>query len=360
MKLKKFAVLFLYMLLLAPSASAFETDQYNLPNEPLGDIGDEVTQYTEENLRKAIEKINAEILLRENCLKIESAKIKCGSSEKDRARLDFLRSEDAVIKEVYNRLGAGFIPFTKSDTWIRSHRFIRQPARYTTNYQESIYVFIPTNYLTISPTVNLYGAKFGTDKIAHFFQQGFDYYKIYKRALAKNLTSAEAAKKAIGWGKMTERTYFGTMVSGVYSNADLFANYVGMKFYQGLTNEIKIGNWTRPAILIIKDGFWKFNETADLKEILIKPFMSDHHNEALNPSKFIPGLRSSIRGIVRKQSCENWRKQFPDFSQADFEKISRALKFWHGEDYGFADSQKFITIANTCFNAKSPGGNKTE
>ncbi len=230
MRLKKIIVTFISVILLTQAAIAFETDQYNLPREPLGDIGGEVTEYTEENLRKAISKINAEILVRQDCLENNAPKNKCDSPEKSRARLDFLRSEDAVMREVYNLLGAGFIPFTKSDTWMKSHRFINQPARYKTDYQKSIYALIPTNYLTISPTVNLYGAQFGTDKIAHFFQQGYDYYKIYKSALAKGLTPDEAAKKAIRWGKMTERTYFGTMVSGVYSNADMFANFHSFAF----------------------------------------------------------------------------------------------------------------------------------
>ncbi|CAN5876298.1 hypothetical protein BH24ACI1_BH24ACI1_14180 [soil metagenome] len=38
------------------STVAFETDQYNLPAPPLADIGDEVSEYTEENLKKAIDK----------------------------------------------------------------------------------------------------------------------------------------------------------------------------------------------------------------------------------------------------------------------------------------------------------------
>jgi hypothetical protein len=360
MPLKKLVVLFIFWLLPFRAANAFETDQYNLPPAPLADIGSEVTEYTRANLQKAIDKINAEILRRQNCLENNRAKIECGSPEKERARLDFLRSEDAVIKAVYNRLGAGFIPFTKAGTWINSHRFSNLPARYTTDYQKSIYAIIPTNYLTISPTVNLYGAQFGTDKIAHFFQQGFDYYKIYKRALAQGLTADAATKKAIRWGKMTERTYFGTLVSGVYSNADMSANFVGMKFYQGLTNEIKVGNKTRPPIFVLRDGVWKFNEKADLPEILIKPFMTDHHNEALNPSKFVPVLRSFVRRVVRKQSCNGWRKQFPNHTAADFDKIASDLRLWHGEDYGFSDSKNFITVANTCFGEKSRNSPETE
>jgi hypothetical protein len=60
--------------------------------------------------------------------------------------------------------------------------FSRSARRYKTSYGKSIYALVPTNYFTVSPTVNVYGAEFGTDKIAHFFQQGYDYYKIYNRA----------------------------------------------------------------------------------------------------------------------------------------------------------------------------------
>ena len=338
------------LLLQSSVAFAFETDQYNLPPVPLADIGDEVSEYTEENIQTALTKINAEIVERQACLEnIIEKKAKCDSPEIERKRLAYLRSEEAIAREVFKLLGDGIIPFTKSGSWMNSHRFRAQPARFKTSYRQSIFVFLPTDYLTISPTVNLYGSQFGTDKIAHFFQQGYTYYRIYERALAKGLTVDAAAKKAVRWGRMTERTYYGTLVGGVFSNADLFANYIGMKFYQGLTRPIKLGNAVRPAILLLKEGSWTINENADPGEALIKPFITDHLNEALNPSLFIPGLRSSVRGIVKKQSCPQWRKLYPNLLQADLETKSTELKHWNGEDYGFKDSKKFVTIANTCF-----------
>ena len=347
MLLQKIIQIFLCAILLAQPILAFETDQYNLPPEPLADIGNEVSEYTEDNLREAIDKINAEIIVHQNCL--ETRTNNCKAAEKERAKLEFLRSDEAIAREVYNLLGAGFIPSTKSGTWMNSHNFKAQPARYKTSYTDSIHRLVPTNYLTISPTVNLYGAQFGTDKIAHFFQQGYTYYKKYKRGLSKGLSETEATKKAVKVGKTSEQTYFGTLVSGIYSNGDMVANYAGMKFYQGLTHEIKIGESLRPAILHLKNGVWTINENINLRDIILKPFISNHFNEALNPSKFIFFLRSSVRGIVRKKSCEAWRKQYPNFTPTDFEKISQSLKLWHGEDYGFSDSDNFITIANTCF-----------
>lgn len=357
MRLQTIARLFLCAVLLWRTVAAFETDQYNLPPQPLADIGDEVSEYAEQNLRKAIDKINAEITARQFCLEntaVKLKKVKCDSPDRERAKLEFLRSNDAVAREVYNLLGSGFIPFTKSGTWMDSHQFKAQPARYKTSYSKSIFLVTPTDYLTISPTVNIYESQFGTDKIAHFFQQGYSYYKIYKRATAKGFAPAEAAQKAIRWGQMTEQTFYGTLISGVYSNADLCANYAGMKFYQNLTQPIKIGDVVKPAILLLKEGIWTFDKNADLRKVLIKPFLSNHFNEALNPSIFTRsfGLRSYVRRTVRKRSCKQWFNQYPNLSQADLNETSQALKLWYDEDYGFTDSKHFITISNTCFGDK--------
>ncbi|MCU1290097.1 MAG: hypothetical protein JWN60_2326 [Acidobacteria bacterium] len=338
--------------LLARSIAAFETDQYNLPPKPLADIGDEVTRYAEENLKKAIAEINAEIGERLFCaesITVRTKKVKCSSPEKERVKLRFLRSEEAVALEVYKQLGAGTIPFTKSGSWMESHVFNAQPARYKTKYEDSIFFITPANYLTISKTVNLYGVQFGTDKIAHFFQQGYTYYKKYNRALAVGATPSEAAKKAVRWGQMTERTFYGTLVSGVYSNADLFANYAGMKFYQNLTRPLVIGEQTKSAVFVLEDGIWKFNENAAARENLLKPFISDHLNEALNPSIFLPGLRSYVRRAVKKRSCVQWTSLYPNLSQKDAVDKAEMLKRWNGEDYGFTGSAHFVTIANSCF-----------
>ncbi|MBA3632748.1 MAG: hypothetical protein H0W58_08075 [Acidobacteria bacterium] len=365
MRLQMIARLFLCaVLLMQPTfVFAFETDQYNLPPKPLADIGDEVSQYTELNLRKAVNRINAEIAAGESCLGNNAGrigKVKCDSSDKERAKLEFLRSEKTVARELYNLLGTGFPPFTSSGGWMESHKFVRQPARYKTGFRKSIFFIFPTDYIGISSTVNLYGAQFGTDKIAHIFQQGYSYYKIYNRASADGLTPEQAADKAVKWGKLTERTFYGTLISGVYSNADLCANYAGMRFYQGLTQHIRIGNSTKPAVLLLKNGIWTFNENADLREILIKPFISDHFNEALNPSVFVKGLRSFVRRSVRKQSCKQWLNQYPNLSQAELNETSQALTLWFGEDYGFTDSENFITIANTCFGDEVPVADQSD
>lgn len=356
---QKFVRLFLCATLLfgARVNFAFETDQFNLPPEPLADIGDEVSEYAAGNIQKALAKINGEIRSRQACIEAISMKtrsVKCGSLEEERARLDYLRSESAIARAVFNRLGDGFPPFTKSGSWMDSHQFVNQPARYKTGYWKSIFAVKPSNYLTISPTVRIYGSHFGTDKIAHFFQQGYTYYKIYQRAVEKGSSPDAAARQAVRWGQMTERTFYGTLISGVYSNGDLAANYAGMKFYQNLTRAVQVGNRSNPAILILKNGIWAFNESIDSRQSLIKLFLTDHLNEALNPSIYtgLFGLRAYVRRAVRKRSCEQWRKQFPDISERNLTEISQALRLWYGEDYGFKESGNFVTISNVCFERK--------
>ena len=337
-----FVTLLTISLVQVPAAWAFETDQYNLPPVPLADIGDEVAEYTAENIRAAVIKINKEIEEPQNC---HSQRCETENAE----RMAYLRSESAVAREVYKRLGYGLIVFAKAGSWMDSHRFRAQPARYKTSYRRSIYASLPTNYFTISPTVNLYGTNMGTDKIAHFFQQGYTYYKIFTRELSKGSTELDAIDKATAWGKMTEHTYYGTLVGGVFSNADLAANYAGMKFYEGLTKPVTIGGYIRPTTLVLKNGKWALNEGELNQDNLLRPFITEHLNEALNPSVLAPGLRSAVRAAVRKQSCSQWIALDPMRTKDDLEKTTAELRLWHGEAYGFKMSEKFVTIANTCF-----------
>src|SRR5438105_1477567 len=121
--------LVLSALLVPGIATAFETDQYNLPPKPLADIGVEVTNHVELKLRKAVDRVNAEILMRQKCLaqrtEDKSAGI-CGSRSDDLLRLEYLRSEDAIAREAFAQLGDGVPPFTRMGTWMDSHHFLNQ------------------------------------------------------------------------------------------------------------------------------------------------------------------------------------------------------------------------------------------
>lgn len=350
MSTRKFVcfILSLMIALMPISVAAMETDQYNLPPVPLADTGDEVSEFVEQNLIDAVAKINGEIAIHQACIQPSDIKPSaCGSPEKENKKLAVLRSNNAVAKELFKLLGDGNIFVAHIGQWMTSHDFRSSPSLYKTDYLHSIYFAAPLDYATLSPTVRLYGVEFGTDKLDHFFQQGYKYYNIQKEAVGKGKTSGEAEQKAVKWGQMTERTYFGLLVSGVYSNADLYANYAGMKFYLGLTEPITIGEKTRPALLVLKDGKWTI-DVASLRGDLLKSFVSDHLNEALNPSGYAFTIFGSVRRAVKKNGCPAWQKMLPNAAKADLESRSASLEKWNGEDYGFTRKGRSVPVA-ACF-----------
>jgi len=115
---------------------------------------------------------------------------------------------------------------------------------------------------------------------------------------------------------------------------------------------VRVGETTRPAVLELREGIWKINDDVKIREVLLRPFISNHFNEALNPSIFTGSLgwRAFIRRAVRKRACEQWIERYPELSKDGLDERSRSLRLWYGEDYGFTDSEHFVTIANTCFN----------
>jgi hypothetical protein len=328
---------------------AFETDQYNLPPVPLADISDEVSTYIEQNIIDAANDLNDQIAAQQSCLANVPVKLNgCGSINDVEKKLGYLRSNDAVAFEVYQRLGKGSLFITKTGKWFNNHKFSHTPDRWKPDFKDSFFIFVPLDYATISPTINMYGVEFGYDKVEHLLQQGFKYYSIKQKAIAQGSTATEAEKKAVDWGKKTERTYFGLLVSGVYSNGDLFANYIGMKFYEGLTQPLTLGDTTRPATLNLIEGKWRLNDEANLHENLLKPLINDRLNEALNPSGYSFNLFPTVRRVVRSKACPQWQKLLPNAKKADLEMRSASLETWDGIDYGFNRKGKPVPIA-ACF-----------
>ena len=330
-----------------PPLRAFETDQYNLPPEPLADIGDEVTDYIAGQLELAAAKLNARINVAENCLAQKQKG--CGPAEKLQKELLYLRSERALAKTVYELLSGGSLMTTKFGKWIKDHQFRARPASYKAPYLESIYLIKPSNYLTLSPTIRMYGHEFGIDKLEHLFQQGHQYYERVNDALKEGKTHEEAVKTAIEWGKQTERTYYGILTSGVYSNADLNANFVGLKFYEGLTRPLKIGTSTRPAMLALRDGRWHLADAEASREHMLRIFIGEHLNEAFNPSGFRFTLSGPVKRSVKRNSCPDWKRTFPGLDSRQLIAKAASLETWNGEEYGHTKQKGMINIGEVCF-----------
>lgn len=103
------------------------------------------------------------------------------------------------------------------------------PAQSATKYKGVNYmIWRQTSFPILNPTMKVNGICIGSDKLGHFFQQGFDYFKIARRTSGGTVAAAEE------FGERTEGGGFGLTTTGVFSNADLEANRRGLRFYDDL------------------------------------------------------------------------------------------------------------------------------
>jgi hypothetical protein len=114
-----------------------------------------------------------------------------------------------------------------------------------------------------SPTIELNGVRFGTDKLTHFLSQGWWYLGWYQKGLRKGLSVEEAELRAIDRGIFTERTVLGKVASGVVSVSDLEANYDGMRFL------LSMCEGSEPLLEKTDEG-WQLTRPLDLREY-VKP-----------------------------------------------------------------------------------------
>lgn len=136
----------------------------------------------------------------------------------------------------------------------------------------------------VGPTIKLNNQLIGTDKLGHFFSQG---RKFYRRYLHYH-DEAKAAEHSA----YTERALFGQMTTGVYSNADLVANYEGYLFYRGLFEDDVVAG--KPAILAWKNGGWIIQ-----RKFTFADHVNAYWDEALNINHYdnllYPHMRETLQ-----------------------------------------------------------------
>lgn len=319
---------------------AEETDQFTLPPSELLDIGPSASRKLFQVLENVITQANSEIQM----LLPRSKHSRHAASQLA------LRRKDVYLADlVYKKTGPGF------PHWLRWDHLPNQdkPLLYKEiRPWKTVYWLVfsqsPLSLIGLAPTINMYGYYFGTDKLGHFFMQGHTYYKIYMYYLTHGKSAKQAHAAIVIYGQILEQTYLGTLVNGIYSNADLSANYAGWKFYMNLVHSVKIGDHILPPILVLNGDKWEFAKHVS-KDNLLKPYFSDNLNEALNPSRYT-FMRSQIRRQIKKR-CADWIKRkgiTQQIVEAKLEETSR----WHGEVYGhWLPASNAVTL-NACFGGK--------
>lgn len=192
-------------------------------------------------------------------------------------------------------------------------------------------------------TFEAYGVYMGADKMGHFVDMGYRYFKKYRDARndghSVNVATETAVKYGIDDPLTGENTLLGRLTAGSYSNADMTSNYVGMLFYRNLTEPIMLKGQFRPPMLELDDhDRWHVAKHVREDPDFFRWFISDHYNEALNPSHFERGMQPKVRQAIANRwhnvasYYQDDRGRTPD---ADwFADQAHALTTYFGSDYG--------------------------
>jgi hypothetical protein len=295
-----------------PVMFATETDQFTTPVVPLNDVGPQLS-------RKVVEIIESD------------------------------RTGDDPERILYRWVGRNVIS-SRPARWLKALSVADGPTRFRPRVFGSIYRTtlspLPASFVFDSPTVHLFEYYLGTDKIDHFFQQGHAYFERVMRKEATGIDATEAVAAAVAHGVRQEHKYFGTLASGVYSNADLAANFAGMKFYLNLRHSVRIGDRIFPPLFERSPEGWKLRSGAN-PDRLLELFLSNHLDESLNPSRY-RFSRGSIRARVHAR-CHQWSQFYADRLVAVAPSGRSFAAKWFGEEYGhWLPPTDEISIATEC------------
>lgn len=178
-------------------------------------------------------------------------------------------------------------------------RWIREEVekKYVINVADNIYsnvYLLPDRYFETF-TILVDDVYIGPDKIDHFFDQGYTYYKISEHG--------RNPAKAIEHGVDGEYSYFGLRASGVFSFADLKSNFDGYQFYTNLFD-------ARDDL----DPLFKVNEhgcVQKMRKFSWRNWVSWQWDELYNPSYYKASILKKIRrnfseNMVKHEYCKSY------------------------------------------------------
>lgn len=337
-------------------ARAHECDQYSVPiGKQFADLSDYISDLAYEALNEGMEKTNDKIR-------------KAIARRAPQAEIDALYSEDEIANNVYRAFPNAVVLIEELESFVEKKSNRRKYPGRVVGFQDFSYIY-DNNFFPLDPrqvfkiwrasTILVHGVYMGTDKIGHFTDMGMNYYKKYRSSIKDGKNHEQAMKDVLDFAGndaiLGERGLIGFVSSGVYSNADLAANYSGMKFYMNLTKPMMIAGETRPPLLVRDGDYYKLAPHVAKDSDFFLVFFTPHFDEALNPSLHVKGMRDAVRKAIEKRA-DKVRAWYSDANGMErtadyFQNLVDELRTYYGEDYGWwaGDDGEILTTANTCF-----------
>jgi hypothetical protein len=247
------------------AATAYETDQFTNRSAPLADS----TAVLDREVNKAI----AEAI----------------------AARGAGRDEMTVVYRIYRKIG-GRHWVDRIERWANQSDEVDKLdiPRYDSIFSgHPLWAVRVTALFGVGKTIRVNDQLIGTDKLGHFISQGRKYYKRFLR----HGSEERAAKQSV----FTERAIFGQLSNGIFSNADLVANYEGHRFYRSLFEDgITAG---KPAILRWENDGWIMQ-----RQFTWADHVNEYWDEALNINHFDAGLYKHMHERLQSYCPDYWQE----------------------------------------------------
>ena len=291
--------LLVLLLAFSSSAGAYESDQYTNRTQGISD--------SLELMDGAVNKAIQDILARKNPP----------------------RTKSRIAKAIYFEIG-GLYWADKIERWAAKSPEVE---KYEQTRRDSVYKGMPfwatrVNFIFgIGRSFRVNDVMVGSDKFGHFVSQG---YKYYTRELR-----GESREKLLRKGWFAERWIYGELTTGLFSNADIIANYEGWRFYQSLFKDEVVRG--KAAIMKLDRGIY-----VQQRPFSFADHINDYWDEALNPSYAVPSLNKRLRKAI-KGLCPEYYKS------PDFYTVPDDAQLWtRYEHLGLKDSRQnqFVAICD--------------
>ena len=201
--------------------------------------------------------------------------------------------------------------------------------RFVINFDHSIYRdfkwwdafslgIIKTIYKNKSgPIVKMGNHYIGADKFEHLFGRGFKYFEKY-------YLKGQSLNRIFKFGYRSEKIFLGANTTGVFSYADLSANFNGMRFWNNVLGKHPdiLGLNIEPYVKCINQQ-WTLNNSIDFLH-----YIDDSFDEAINCSKFrTKKLLSKVKKQIRRLEQGSDKKYSCPINS---HSISGLLEKYHG------------------------------
>jgi hypothetical protein len=152
-------------------------------------------------------------------------------------------------------------------------------------YAPGLKIFgVPTK---LDVTLNVNGVYFGTDKLSHFLGSGFEYYRKYLKYLDEY--SPEMAEAlSVKWGVKMENGIIGLQAVGVFSYADLEANFQGLQMAEDFCRA------DNPKLKLVGKN-WVLAKQIDFSD-----YVNPNWDESFNRSTYTQKRLASVKENVNK------------------------------------------------------------